>query len=368
MKNNIESMTVAAKKDLDRLAEIGWLEKKTTRYILKALGDKPYRTGFAGKKVGAIFKIGRGKNKYLLRSDIDGLKTKDGIRHICGHSSHTAGLIGAYRYAKSLEKKLIDKDSEIYFLFQPAEETYPSGAKAFIDEDLRLVKQIKKAFACHVKPELKKGEIGLQSGDVFAAGDYFEIEIFGTQVHVKDAAYSIDALEGTAQVIIELKKILKKITPNGVINAGVVSGGRQPNAVADYAILKGDIRCREEKTRRLIKKSLEDIAAKKNIGYRGKIRVGYFDGYPLLKNNRKITDEFTKFVRTKNVFGKIIDRGMFSFGTEDFSFIADAVPSLYAYIGIDQPYPLHSDKLYVDDAGTLQVLKYFENVINFIVG
>ena len=140
------------KKNLESMPETGWNELKTTRYIQKELAIEPFKIGFGGKQVGLLYKVGSSKNSILLRADIDALKSRDGFRHLCGHSSHTAALM--YALTDKYKDILKQKDKSIYFLFQPAEETYPSRAKAFLNECYSILPEIKYAFAAHVRPKL----------------------------------------------------------------------------------------------------------------------------------------------------------------------------------------------------------------------
>ncbi len=351
--------TLIYKKFLNEHAELGWQEVKTTEYIKKQLKDRPLKQGFNNTKVGLVYKVGNGKNAILLRADIDALKTAAGVRHTCGHTTHMAALIAAYRYAKRCKKDLNAAQKSIYFLFQPAEETFPSGGNAFVTECPSIINEISAAYAIHVRPLLALGLIGLQKGPLWARGDYMEIEVTGKMVHIKDNEKGIDALLAASHLIQKIKQ-LQANTPSIRIGIGVMEGGRQPNAVADYAILKGDIRLKSDDDQKIIKKKLESICNTVEKHTKARIKLSYFEGCPVVVNNPKLTEEIIRFLPQF----KVVSEGMFSYGCEDFSHISQKVPSVIALIGTGDKYDLHQENCVISDQGTENAAAYFQSLID----
>lgn len=361
MKNQI----ITYKKSLNNLAEIGWQEKKTTAYIANTISGKPLIKGFGETKTGLLYKVGKGREAILLRADIDALETKNGPRHTCGHSSHTAALMGALQFTKEQEEKLSQQDKAIYFLFQPAEETYPSGAKAFMEKAKDLLPQIKYAFATHVSPLLPLHTIGLKPDSLWARGDYMEIEIQGKTVHVKDAQKGKDALEAAALVVLAIKQIQKDFSKDIRINVGVMHGGLQANTVANSALLKGDIRLRQDSLQIKIKTRIQHELSKIEKQTGTEITLTYYDGYPTVINNPKLTKEITSFLKQTKKWSITQANSLFSFGCEDFCFIAERVPSTMALIGTGDTHDIHEVDCTISDKGTLAIYYYFCTVIEW---
>lgn len=353
------------KRELNKIAEVGWQEKKTTKFILKSLPGKPIALGFGKEKTGLLYRLGGGTEKILLRADIDGLKIADRVAHICGHSSHAAGLMGGYLDCYSYQNKLTSIRKTIYFLFQPAEETFPSGAKTFIQEYGKIIREVKYAFAVHVRPKMAEGVIGIKKGPIMARGDYMEIFIKGKMVHVKNTPQGIDALEAAAYLILFIKDLQKKYRSNIRINIGVASGGWQPNTVAETASLKGDIRMKEEKYQGLIKRLLVNGVREIEKKTRAKISLNYYDGYPILSNEQTLTQEIIAFMKKRERFKINQSPSLFSFGCEDFSFIAQKISSVYALIGTGDKVDLHQKDCRISDKGTINVYRYFKAVIDW---
>lgn len=353
-------------RDLNQIAELGWNEDETTKYLERIIPIKPIKMGFRDQKTGLVYKVGRGNTSILLRADIDALKTSKGVAHTCGHSTHTAALVYALKHMATQSQSLTAKDKSIYFLFQPAEETFPSGAKAFVDECENIIKQLKYAFTIHVKPLLPLGTIGLEKGAMWARGDYFEIKINGKMVHVKDSFNAIDALESASKLILEIKKIQNKFPQSVRIATGMVEGGRQPNTLADCAYLRGDIRMTKDIYQYPIKKLLNKKCRNIEKEDGTTIQFTYFDGYPAVTNNVKVTDSIIDFLASNTSF-TIHQKGNFSFGCEDFAFISQKVPSVTAFIGTGDKYDLHEENCTISDQGTVNAAEYFKAVIDWFL-
>ena len=350
------------KNSLNALAELGWHEINTTNYIVHKLKDSPIKRGFMKGNTGLLYKVGAGSEGILLRADIDALKNSKGVAHTCGHSTHMASLMGAHFYAKQREKELIANNKSIYFLFQPAEETFPSGAQAFTHECSALLKHISSAYSLHVRPLMKLGTVGLQPYLLWARGDYMEIEIHGKMVHIKNNLKGKDALFASALLIQGMSDIQKKYRSIR-IGIGVASGGRQANTVADYAILKGDIRLPNDEWQPILKTYLASLVHKVEKKTRCSITLKYFDGIPSLINNERITKNISHFLK-KNTQFKIKSKGLFSYGCEDFAYISHRVPSVVALIGTGDMYDLHEENCTISDSGTINAYLYFKSLID----
>lgn len=352
---------------LNNNAELGWQENKTTDYITEQLELKPVKRGFGGGNTGLLYKIGNGSNSILMRTDIDALKTAHGIAHSCGHSTHMASLMGIFKDTIKLEKKLTGQNKSIYFLFQPAEETFPSGGQAFVNECPEVLKEIKSAYAIHVRPHMQLGTIGLQQGPLWAQGDYMEIEVKGKMVHIKNNLEGIDAIYVSSLIVTGIKKIQSKF--NSIrIGVGVISGGRQANTVADYVILKGDIRLPNPKWQKRIKKMLNSLIKKIESKTSAQIVLHYFDGTPPVINNPDTTKQITKYLKSQtDLCFKLQTSGLFSYGCEDFAFIAEKVPSTIALIGTGDKYDLHEENCTISDQGTINAYLYFKTLVDWFI-
>lgn len=356
---------ITYKNQLNRIAELGWQEIKTTAYIAEQLKAQPLKRGFAKTNSGLLYKIGMGKRSILLRADIDGLKTAHGIAHSCGHSTHMASLMGAFLEAQKWEDELTRQNKALYFLFQPAEETFPSGAVTFTKECSDIVKTLTAAFTIHVRPLMELGHIGLQVGPVWARGDYMEITVTGKMTHIKNNDKGVDALYG-ASLLVQKIHALQKRYPSIRIGVGVMEAGRQANTVADLAILKGDIRLKNDSQQHMIKKRLFEACSEVERITGTHIALSYFDGYPCVYNDRELTKTVKRSI--SGTLGlKIITKGLFSYGCEDFAYIASKMPSVTAFIGTGDKHDIHEELCTISDQGTMNAYHYFKAVVLWFV-
>lgn len=120
----ISQKVLEYKKHIHDNPEIGWAEVLTTQYIKEQLDAISLIEGLGERRTGAVFELGKGQTSIFVRADIDALKTSGGPQHLCGHSTHTAALMGAYIWLKEHESRLNSENKKVIFLFQPAEEVH----------------------------------------------------------------------------------------------------------------------------------------------------------------------------------------------------------------------------------------------------
>ena len=119
------------------------------------------------------------KPGIALRADYDALALPDGTAsHLCGHDGHAAALCGAALLA---EGKTFDRN--IFFLFQPAEET---GAGAEGCTELFQKEDISEIFGAHNLPGVPFGLVTTRPGTFACASRGLILHFNGKPAH---AAY-----------------------------------------------------------------------------------------------------------------------------------------------------------------------------------
>jgi len=174
---------VGWRRHLHRHPELSFEERETAAYIADALagfGEALEVERPAENSVVAHLRTGRPGPVVALRADIDALPIDEqsgvdfasenaGVMHACGHDGHTAMLLGAARLLTEARDRL--PGGEIRFLFQPAEELAPGGARDLVAAG--AVEGVDFIYGCHLWTPLEYGKVAAVPGAFMAASDFF---------------------------------------------------------------------------------------------------------------------------------------------------------------------------------------------------
>src|SRR4051794_27371355 len=196
----LEQQAIAWRRHLHANPELSFEEHETTGYIAAALAEiggleleQPTETGVVARLHGA-----RPGKTLALRADIDALpiteetglefaSTRPGTMHACGHDGHTAMLLAAAKALVSRREELI---GEVRFLFQPAEERPPGGARVFVEAG--VMDGVDLVVGAHLFSLVEVGKIAVPVGPITAAADLWDAEVHGKGGHAAAPHQSID--------------------------------------------------------------------------------------------------------------------------------------------------------------------------------
>lgn len=331
---------------------------------LTEMGYEPKRLGG-----GIVAEIGPKEGKcFLIRGDMDALpiteesevpfKSTNGSMHACGHDCHTANLLGAARLLKKHESELCGR---VRLMFQPAEEIM-EGAKAMVEAG--VCDGVDAALGMHVYTNMptptgailmigKKGRM--------AAVDWFEIKIKGKGCHGAQSNRGVDPLNVMAHIHIALQTLnAREMDPmdNLVVTIGQMQGGSAANIIPEEAYMAGTIRTMRNETRARVKERICEISQGIAASFNATAEVIYGAGCPVMSNNAEIYGQIKTalssldgaVVLDMDTDGEVMD----SMGSEDFAYVADAVPSVFLILsagnsGEGYCYPLHHPKTIMDE-------------------
>ena len=164
--------------ELAACAEISGREFKTRQLLINFLKEHssmeihPCGEGFYA----AHREDSTSKPAIALRADYDALAMPDGsARHLCGHDGHAAALCGAALFA---EGKSFGRN--IFFLFQPAEET---GAGAYPCCEIFEKEKVDEIYGMHNLPGLPLGDIISRPGTFACASQGVILNFHGKPTH-----------------------------------------------------------------------------------------------------------------------------------------------------------------------------------------
>ena len=351
------------REELHQYPETDFVEFKTAEIIRRELDNMKiaYKASAKTGTVGLIKGFSSGKT-ILLRADIDGLpiteetnlpykSLNEGYMHACGHDVHTACLLGAAKILIEMKDKL---PGNIKLVFQPAEEGV-GGAKPMIEEGVLENPHVDAAFALHVEPLEKTGNIQVRDGAIMACPDEFTIDIFGCGGHGSAPYQCVDPIAIAAQIITEYQGIVRQnINPMipCVVSVCSVHAGSCPNVIPSQASMEGTVRALDNETRFKIADILEKKACEISKMMGGRCRFEYRSLYPPVINNPNMNKLVINAAEKLSILKEVVPLEFASMAGDDFSYFAQEVPASYFKLGAGNDnlaFPIHSPKFNIDD-------------------
>jgi amidohydrolase len=218
---------------------------------LRAVGYE-VTEGVAQTGVVGVLKNGEGRT-IMFRGDMDALPVNDdrgeawaskiaGRGHQCGHSMHSANLIGIARNMA----KLTDKwRGTAVFVCQPGEE-FQNGSQRMIDDGLfTRFPRPDCCLAYHVSPTLPSGTVGITKGRALALVQMLDIKVKGVGGHGGFPSTAVDTIVLAASIIMRLQTIVSRevnaLEP-AVVSVCMIKGGENHNVLPSEVDLKLTIR------------------------------------------------------------------------------------------------------------------------------
>lgn len=339
-------------------------EVRTTAYLRQRVTELGLKIVPIKMKTGLLVELkGSSPGPVVgIRTDIDALpileqtglpfKSKlSGCMHACGHDMHMATVLGAAAILCDLKDRIA---GTVRFIFQPAEEQPPGGARPMIANG--ALKNMRMLFGLHVDPRVPTGKIGLRDGVAMASVRDFDLIIKGTAGHAARPHAAVDAIVTAAEVIDSIQKVIsRELDPisSAVITFGMIEGGVARNVIADRVHLVGTARTLSPEIYRRLPSMIKKVTAGVCKARGAKFTMEIIADYPVLANdpaaNRIIKGAF------ESLFGKSkICLTEPVLGGEDFACYLQKVPGAMFRLGtrnkkIGADKPWHSPKFIVDD-------------------
>ncbi len=348
------------RRELHKTPETDFAEVKTSAYIQKKLTE--YGIPFEIKAVTGVSALIQGKNggkTVLLRADMDGLPIKeesgvsfasehDGFMHACGHDVHTACLLGAAKLLNGMRDEL---NGNVRLVFQPAEEG-AGGALPMIEEGVMDSPRVDAAFALHVEPLEKTGNIQVKDGSIMASPDDYEIIIHGVGGHGAHPEKCVNPLSVGARILEKYHTLAEDYKLPCVVTICSFNGGSCRNAVPNDAVLTGTARSLDPVTRKKLVELLKSIAEETAKSMGAKAEFNFNVLFPPVVNDKSMNETVKKSAKKLGL--GVIELTEASMAGDDFSYFGERVPSSYFKLGVGNEdigavYPIHSPKFRADE-------------------
>ena len=351
---------IAWRRDFHRHPEVAFEETRTSavvREFLESLGLSVRSAGGTG--LVAVLEGKPGGKTVALRADMDALPVQEqggkeygslnrGVAHACGHDGHMAMMMAA---AEVLTSRKSEFSGRVVFLFQPAEEKPPGGAKRMVEEG--ALDGVDAVFGLHLWQAFPTGKVGVIKGPILAQADNFSIIVKGKGGHGALPHTAVDPIVAAAQIVANSQTIVSRnVDPLKpcVVTFGTVNGGTTNNIIPAEVALTGTVRTFDPAVQALAERRLREIAEETAKAFGASCQVDYMLGYPAVVNDAAMVDFAT------GVAKRVLGEGcLYPFdpvmGGEDFAFYLQKVPGAFIFLGAGDghEFPHHHPAFDIDE-------------------
>jgi len=318
---------------------------------LKAFGCDEVVRGLGKTGIVGVIRGRKGDGPTIgLRADMDALpieeitgkpwsSTVSGKMHACGHDGHTAMLLGAAKYLAETRNFA----GTVAVIFQPAEEG-GGGGNEMVKDGMMERFGIAKVFGMHNMPGLPVGQFAIKPGPIMAATAEFTITVKGRGGHAAMPHGTIDPIVITSHLVVALQTIASRSTDP--VEAVVVSvtkfhAGDAYNVIPESAQIAGTVRTLKKEVAKKSEERIRAICAGVATAFGAMIEVDYDANYPVTFNHAEETvfaGDIAANVAGDSHVHRAIQPVM---GGEDFSYMLEARPGAFIFIGNGDSAGLH---------------------------
>ncbi|MGN6549881.1 MAG: M20 aminoacylase family protein [Pararhizobium sp.] len=342
------------RRSLHRRPEILFEVHETAAFVkekLEAFGVDEVVTGLGRTGVVGLIRGKRDGGRTIgLRADMDALPITEetgspwasetpGRMHACGHDGHIAMLLGAAKYLAETRNFA----GSVAVIFQPAEEGGGGGDEMVRDGMMERF-GIEEVFGMHNLPGLPVGHFGTRKGPIMAATDEFTVTIAGRGGHAAMPNRTVDPIVIGAEIVGALQTIASRSAdPIGsvVVSVTKFNAGFAHNVIPQAAELAGTVRTLTPDMRDLAEERLRALVEGLAAAHGARATIHYHRNYPVTFNHEGPTDFAAKAAAAIAGPGNVTTEIPPMMGGEDFSYMLEARPGAFVFIGNGDTAGLH---------------------------
>ncbi|MCA1334307.1 M20 aminoacylase family protein [Pseudooceanicola marinus] len=350
------------RKHLHTIPEIGFDCFQTAAYVagkLREFGVDEIHEGIAKTGIVAIIEGRQAGPTIGLRADMDALpmqeetgldhaSTHEGAMHACGHDGHTTMLLGAAKYLAETRNFA----GRVALIFQPAEEDGGGGGR-MVEAGVMDRFEIAEVYALHNAPGEPLGRFRTAPGAMMAAVDTIHIHITGVGGHAAKPHVTRDPIAAAVGIYTAIQTVLSRNhdpLQDLVVSITQIHTGSAENVIPEKAYINGTVRTYDPKVQDMVEERLREIVAGQAAAYGVEAELIYERWYPATINTADKAEFAARVARDVAGEEAVVVNDERQMGAEDFSFMLNARPGAYLFLGQGDTAPVHHPKFDFNDA------------------
>ena len=322
-----------------------WIEAR-----LREIGVDELHPGIAKTGIVAIINGARPGPTIGLRADMDALpiveltgaehaSTGPGKMHACGHDGHVTMLLGAAKYLAETRNFA----GRVALLFQPAEED-GGGGQVMVQEGVMDRFGIAQVYGIHNAPNIPFGHFLTNPGALMASVDTAFVYLTGRGGHGATPHECVDPVVAVVGMVGAIQTIIPRnvyALDEAVVSVTQIHTGTASNIIPEEAMFCATIRCFKPDVRALLKKRFYEIVEGHAAAYGVQARIDYDWGYPATINHPREAAFAAEVAREISGSEAVNAESVREMGSEDFSYMLEARPGAYLFLGTGPGAGLH---------------------------
>ena len=360
---------------LHQYPELSYDLPQTSAYVaalLREIGVDEVHEGIAKTGIVALIHGAKPGPVIGLRADMDALPIMEatgatyaskvpGKMHACGHDGHTTMLLGAAKYLAETRNFA----GTVALLFQPAEED-GAGGQAMVQEGVFDRFGIGQVYGIHNAPNIPFGHFHTTPGALMASVDTAFVHITGRGGHGATPHETVDPVVAVVAMVQAVNTIIPRnvyALDEAVISVTQIHTGTASNIIPEEAMFCATIRCFKPEVRALMKKRFIEIVEGTASAFGVKARIDYDWGYPATINHADQAAFATQVAEEISGRDAVEGNSVREMGSEDFSYMLEARPGAYLFMGIGPGAGLHHPAYDFNDEASPVGASFFARLV-----